>query len=122
MTTKEAKEKIKAHFMEVYYEWMQDRVDLNDHDYGWKYGFQKSEKLMALKDNLTAVTYCQKYINSCYWDVDRWEKFGINRQIVWELAREGWLSEQMYWKRGKKTVYYLSQQKAKEIWKEAKGK
>lgn len=118
-----AKEIIKKNFIDCYYEWMKDRTELNDHDYGMKYGWQKSDKLMNLKDNLTAVTFYQKYINSFYWDSNQWEKkFGIDRKIIWQLTIEKWLSEQMFWKHGKSTVYYINQQRAKEIWKEAKGK
>lgn len=111
----EAKELIKKDFMDRYNTWMQDRFDLNDHDYGWKYGWQKSEKLMSLKDNLTAVAMFQKYI----YPVRRDEKFasevGIAKEVVWELSHEKWLSSvQKKWE----LRYYINQKTAKEIWKE----
>ena len=120
MTIAEAKKAIKKEFMERYEQWMKDRFELNDHDYGWKYGWQKSEKLMSLKDNLTAVTFFQKYIFSGKTQ-EGWEKSGVIRQAVWGLASEGWLSrEDGHYKRP--TYYFVNQQRAKEIWKEARGK
>lgn len=114
----EAREKIKAEFMARYNEWFADRINLSDHDYGWKYGWQKNEKLMSLKDNLTAVAMFQKYI----YPVRDWEKMekelGVSRQIIWALSREGFLSEQQ---RKWKTAYFISQKTAKEIWKEARS-
>lgn len=119
MKVPEAKEIIKKDFMDRYNTWMQDRFELNDHDYGWKYGWQKSEKLMSLKDNLTAVAMFQKYI----YPVRRVEKFarevGIEKEVVWELSTEKWLSSvQKKWE----LYYFISQKTAKEIWKEYHSK
>lgn len=115
MTNEEAKAKIVDEFMKRYDEWFKDRNDLNDKEYGKKYGWQKSERLMKLKDNLTAVTFFQKYIFSGK-TYEGWEKSGIDRKIVWALAREGWFSvnEGNY---RRPTYYYFSQQRAKEIYK-----
>lgn len=121
MNTVEAKEAIKKEFMSRYEQWMLDRNDLDDYAYGRKYGWQKSEKLMSLKDNLTAVAFFQKYI-FCGKTWEGWERLGIDRKAVWALAgQEGWLSvNEGHYKRP--TYYYITQQRAKEIWKEAKGK
>ena len=119
MTCNEAKDAIKKEFMSRYERWMLDRIELNDNDYGWKYGWQKSEKLMSLKDNLTAVAMFQKYIYPMR-KVETLEKeIGVERKAIFELAREGWMSAvQRKWA----MYYFVSQQRAKEIWKEAKGK
>lgn len=115
----QAKEIFKSEFMERYDEWFMDRVELNDHDYGWKYGWQKSEKLLNLKDNLTAVAMFQKYIYPSRRDEKIEEQLGIEKQVVWALSSEGWLSSiQRNWK----NLYFVNQQRAKEIWKEARGK
>lgn len=119
MTTQEAKQIIMDDFMARYYQWMQDRIDLNDDDYGWKYGWQKSEKLMKLKDNLTAVAVFQKYIEPMRTDEKIEKQFGIERRIVWELSKEKFFSSsQKQWH----MYYFISQQTAKEIYKLYKGK
>lgn len=111
---------IKKEFMERYEIWMKDRNGLDDREYGKKYGWQKSERLMSLKDNLTAVTFFQKYIFSGKTE-GGWQKGGIEPKEIWALAQEGWLSrEDGHYKNP--TFYYISQQRAKEIWKEYKGK
>ena len=119
MTLEETRATIKAEFMDRYDQWMKDRIELNDHDYGWKYGWQKTEKLMGLKDSLTAVVMFQQYIYPMR-NADKLEKeLGIDRKDIWRPASEKWLSEkQAKWN----TFYYISQRVAKEIWKEAKGK
>lgn len=121
MTTAEAKEAIKKEFMDRYEEWMRDRFDLDDWSYGRKYGWQKSEKLMTLKDNLTAIVFFQKYIFSGKTQ-EGWERSGIDRKAVWALSgTEGWLSRsEGHYRRP--TFYFITQQRAKEIWKEYKGK
>lgn len=119
MNTNEAKEMIKREFMSRYETWLRDRFDLDENEYGKKYGWMKSDKLMNLKDNLTAVTFFQKYIFSGKTQ-EGWEKSGIDRKLIWMLAgSEGWLSVQEgHYKRP--TYYYIKQQRAKEIWKEYK--
>ena len=118
MNIEEAKAKIKSEFMGRYYQWLADRFDLDDNQYGQKYGWQKSEKLMKLNDNLTAVTMFQKYIFSGKTE-SGWCRSGIDKREVWSLACEGWLSRSDGNYR-RPTFYYISQQRAKEIYKEAK--
>lgn len=119
MTKEEAKARIKEEFMTRYQAWLNDRFELDDLAYGRKYGWQKTEKLLALKDNLSAVVIFQKYIFSGMTQ-EGWEKAGVVRQAVWGLRSDGWLSaEEGRYRRP--TYYYLTQQRAKEIWKEAKS-
>lgn len=113
------KEVIKKEFMSRYELWFKERTELDDNEYSRKYGWQKSERLMSLKDNLTAVAFFQKYIFSGATQ-QRWEQLGVNRIAVWALAAEGWFSRQEGNHR-RPTWYYLSQQRAKEIWKEARA-
>lgn len=110
---------IKAEFMKRYEEWLKDLADLDDHDFGWKYGWQRSERTRSLKDNLTAVGVFQQYFYPTR-TYERIEKdIGIPRQIIWAIARDGWISEIT---RDRKALYFVSQKRAKEIWREAKGK
>ena len=118
MTAVEAKEVIKEEFMERYKEWLKDIAELNDHDFGWKYGWQKSERTrLALKDNLNGVVQFQKY----FYPIRKAESFkalGIEKEVIWELVKEGWLSEKIgYWKNPSR--YFVRQEIAKQIWKEA---
>lgn len=118
MKHEEAKALIIKEVMERYEIWMKDRFELDDMAYGKKYGWQKSEKLMSLKDNLTAVTFFQKYI-FCGKTEAGWKESGIEPRTIWSLAAEGWLSRNDgHYKRP--TYYYLSQKMMKEIWKEEK--
>lgn len=120
MTTKEASELIKDEFMKRYSEWMADRFTLGDYEYGRKYGWQKSETLMTLKDSIKAIVFFQKYIFSGR-TVEGWKRSGIENKAVWALCREGFLSvsEGNY---RKPTFYYITQKTAKDIWKERGGK
>lgn len=120
----DTKTRIKQEFMDRYAQWLSDRFDLNDHDYGWKYGWQKSEKLLNLKDNLQAVIFFQKYIFSGRY-LPAWEKEGYDRKEIWRLSREGFLSNKEYsdWEAratGRTSFYYISQNTAKMIYKEMK--
>ena len=120
MTAAEAKERIKEEFIRRYYEWLDDEQNLSDHDYGWKYGWLKCETLH--KDNQKSVLAFQKYIFSAYRSAVAWEKEGYTRQDIWQLAREGFLSEQERKEYGVwRTYYFISQRIAKEIYKEAKA-
>ena len=119
MTAAEAREKICEEFMAIYAEWFEDRCKLSDHDYGQKYGWGKSEKLMNLKDNLTAVAFFHKYIFSAFRSTARWEEVGYEKQAIWQLNREGFLS---YTQEKWKSFYYISQATAKKIYRERKMK
>lgn len=115
MTTEEAKAILKKAFIDKYNEWMRDRLELDAHDYGWKYGWQKSEKLMTLKDSIGAVTMFQKYIHATRRDIELEKEFGIDRRVIWDLTKEKWLSSvQKEWA----LYYFISQKTAKEIWRE----
>lgn len=121
MTAAEARAKIENEFLERYHEWFEDRTALTDREYADKYGWMKSEVLMNLKDNLTAVAFFQKYIFSGRW-MPAWVKAGYDRNAIWQLSNEGFLSYQMYSNymaraTGKTDFYYLSQKTAKEIYK-----
>ena len=125
MTAIEAKERICEEFLAAYREWLADRHELSDMEYGKKYGWQKSERLMSMKDNLQAVSFFQKYIFTGRW-LPAWEKVGYDRNAIWDLHREGFLSYQMYsnWQAratGRTDFYYISQKTAKEIYKAAKA-
>lgn len=126
MTKEEARAEIQREFMERYDQWMVDRFELDDHDYGWKYGWTKSEKLMTLKDSIKAVTMFQKYIFSGRY-LPKWEAKGFERRVLWDLVKDGWLSEDVAWssqaiREGKENWIYISQRTAKEIWRAVRGK
>ena len=118
MTAAEAMEKITEEFMANYTEWFEDRTKLSDREYAQKNGWHKTEKLMNLKDNLTAVVHFHKYIFSAFRSTAGWEASGYEKQAIWQLNREGFLSyTQDKWK----SFYYISQATAKKIYKERKN-
>ena len=124
MTQEEAKTKIKSEFIDRYYHWLDDYVNMNDHDYGWKYGWQKRKDIESYPDNLSSVMLFQKYMWNGRWMKD-WNKVGFDKNIIWDLAREKWLSEKLYWNSNARATgcdafYFISQARAKEIWKELK--
>ena len=120
MTINEAKERISEEFMSKYREWLKDYAEMTERDYGKKYGWQKNPEIEA-KDNLKSVIRFQKYIFSGRW-LPEWEKAGYDRETIWQLSREKFLSNQEYsnWNArmtGRTSFYYISQAKAKEIYK-----
>lgn len=119
MTTAEAKEIIKKDFMDGYHQFLTDVAELNDHDFGWKYGWQKSGRTSEVKDNIKGVTLYQKYFSKARTAEKMEQIFGIEKKVIWELVNEKWLSEQIgYWKNPSK--YFVSQKLAKEIWRESR--
>ena len=120
MTATEAKARIKREFVEGFLEWVSDYDALTNHEYGKKYGWQKSEKKPTL--TIKSLMAYQKYIFSGRW-LPAWEKQGFDRKVLWELYETGFLSYQYYsnWNArasGRTDFFYLSQQTAREIWKE----
>ena len=100
--------------------WMDDRTFLDDEEYAAKYGWLKSERLMKLKDNLTAVVFFQTYIFSGATEAG-WGRLGVDKMAVWSLARDGWLSRREGNHR-RPTFYFLTQARMKEIWRAERGK
>lgn len=120
MTTNEAKEKICAEFIDKFHEWISDYADMPDAEYGRKYGWQKNPEIPA-KNDMKSLMRFQKYIFSGMW-LPAWEKAGYERNVIWDLHREGFLSYQMYsnWTArhtGRTDFYYISQKTAKDIYK-----
>ena len=116
-------DKICAEFIAKYYEWRSDLLALNDHDYSWKYGYAKPTK--DIKDNLTGVHAFAKYIFSGRY-LPAWEAAGYSKSAIWELHSEGLLSldyHSNWYSRAthKEYFYYITQAKAKEIYKAYKS-
>lgn len=119
MTTAEAKENISKEFIGKYNEWLNDLAELPEYEYGKKYGYCKPET--ETKDNLKAVELFQKYIfNGRY--LPKWEECGYNKQIIWQLYNEGFLSYEYNssWTArhmGRSDFYYITKATAKAIYK-----
>lgn len=123
MTTTEAKAKICEEFLTRFYEWLDDYAEMPDKEYGRKYGWQKNPEIEAT-DNIKSLVRFQKYIFQGRYTPE-WEKAGYPREIIWQLSRDGFLSNQEYsnWNAratGRTSFYYISQKTAKQIYKEAK--
>jgi hypothetical protein len=118
----EAKERITAEFIAKYNEWLNEKANLTKLEYAQKYGFYKTEKVVALKDNLTAVTYFQSNIYKGKWAY-QWVREGYEFEILKQLAHDGFLSHTQYYnlhKHPDTDYFYISQKTAKLIYKEAR--
>lgn len=115
------RDKISREFICRYQEWYSDAITLENQDYSLKYGWLKSETVSNLKDSIKAVLYFQKYIFNGKW-LYEWEKDGFTKTELWDLVREGFLSEKCYtsskaYATGKTNFIYFSQKTAKELYK-----
>ena len=125
-----AKEKIAAEFMSRYNEFRADVAKYGETvEFGRKYGIFFQDKETAEKygkDTQKNLCYFQQRIFTGRW-LPEWERAGYDRQVIWQLAVDGFLSYQEYsnWMArhtGKTQFYYISQRIAKEIYKAAKEK
>ncbi len=123
MTTAEAKARISTEFLTRYYEWLEDEKTLEEKAYAEKYGYRKCKS--EVKDNIAGLMIFQKYIFNGRW-LAGWEKAGYEKQVIWALAQEKFLSrdEDHSWmarQTGRTVFYYLSQATAKQIYKANKA-
>lgn len=124
--TDEAKEtlaRIEREFIERYYGWHRDIAEMDDRDFGFKYGWSKPRT--EVKDNLSGVVAFLKHGWAGRW-MPGWEKAGYDKFVLWELVRKGFLSCQEYsnWEArhtGRTEWVYISQARAKEIYKAYKA-
>lgn len=123
---KEAKLKIATEFITKYQEWMKDLKEMDAKDFGWKYGIRFSEEFIQnLKDTQKTMLKFQSVVFNGRW-LYAWERVGYEREMIWRLNRENFLSHDQYSNHralasGKTDFYYLSQAKAKEIYKAYKN-
>lgn len=110
---------LEAEFLDSYGDWYMDVKELSDSEWNVRHSWGRTEALKNCKDNLKTVVVFQKYFHKARTVKEFKEEFGIEREIIWELARDKWLSKDEYNGR-KETRYYFNQQRAKEIWKEDK--
>lgn len=114
MTPAEAKATITAEFIRRYDEWFDDIANLPDYEYGKKYGWKKTDKVLAFKKNQASYIYFQSYIYCGYAEWTFWLRKGYDRDTLNALLEEKFLSSVQ-----KKWVDYLfiSQATAKQIYK-----
>ena len=122
MSVNEAKMKIAKEFIEKYLEWLNDHnsPEMSDKDYGRKYGWGKHKE--PFNDTQKALLWFQGHVYSGKY-LPKWRAEGID---PFELHRAGFLSYDCCtsWKArqlGKTDFFYLSQNKAKEIYKAYKN-
>ena len=112
-----AKERIKEEYIDKFYEWLDDELHMEDIEYGRKYGYCKGKKLHT--DCVTSIISFQKYIFSGRTEKG-WVDAGYAKEDIWALAKEGFLSRWENFKE-RKTYYFITQNRAKEIYKELVG-
>ena len=125
MELKEIRLKIAAEFIARYIEWLNDYNDstLSDSEYGRKYGWRRSAE--SVKDTQKSMLWFQGHVFSGKY-IWQWKKDGIELQTLVELHRDGFLSYDFCSSHrarmlGKTDFYYISQNKAKEIYKAYKN-
>ena len=123
MTIEEAKTKIGQELVSGFREWLTDHDNLTENEFGRKYGWGKgtvkhTESYKSLK---VYMEYCftGRYLPG-------WVSAGYDKETIYELHREGFLSYQNYsnWKArqtGRTEWYYIPQRTAKEIYKASRG-
>lgn len=121
MTISEAKMQVAKEFISKYVEWLKDHNnhEMTDREYGWKYGWGKHASEM--KDTQKSMLWFQSHVFSGRY-IWAWNEAGIDKATVYELHRIGFLSYNYYSSYnarllGKTDFYYISQNKAKEIYK-----
>lgn len=121
MEIKDAKMHIAKEFISKYIEWLNDHnnPEMSDRDYGRKYGWGKFPADM--KDTQKSMLWFQGHIFSGRY-IWAWKEIGIDKETVYELRRVGFLSYDCCTSHkarmlGKTDFYYISQNKAKEIYK-----
>ena len=122
----EIKLSIGKDFINKYIEWLNDHnnPEMTDRDYGWKYGWGRGASEM--KDTQKSMLWFQSHVFSGRYISDWKKEFGIELRTLVELHRDGFLSYDYCssWKArqlGKTDFYYISQKKAKEIYKAYKN-
>lgn len=120
----ETKEKISKEFIERYYIFLKDWNTLDTKEFGRKYGCICVSNT-PIKDNLKALILFQKNIFNGRF-IGAWVKAGYDKQAIWELHREKFLSlyQDNSWEAHQLhqvDFYYISQNTAKQIYKEYKA-
>lgn len=125
MMIKEIKLQIAEEFIDKYVEWLNDHNsrEMTDREYGRKYGWGKSST--ELKDTQKTMIWFHGHIFSGKY-IWEWKKAGIDLQTLVALHREGFLSYDYCSSSrarmlGKTDFYYISQNKAKEIYRAYKN-
>lgn len=121
MTKEEARAALQNDFMSRYTQWLEDynNTGMSENEYGHKYGWSRSPVIPVMKDSIKAVVSFQKYMEHPRTADQISRDTGVNRENVWALRHDGWLSEGE--SRYRVTCYWVNQKTAKEIWKEARG-
>jgi hypothetical protein len=117
----EFKEKVSELFMDKFYEFIDDVKETrgDGKDFAWKYGFTIRPKFIE-KWTKNTMTNANKFASQVFngGTIDFWMNNGLEKEMIWKLVSEGFLSESTAWKSGSKTFYFLKQDIIKEIFKQ----
>ena len=123
----EARNSIKAEFINRYYEFLEDVPNGGTMEFGRKYGILLTEDGIKnhSKDTMKNLLWYQQNIFSGRW-LPKWVEAGYSKHVIWDLSNEGFLSYQMYSNHmaratGRTDWYYISQRVARDIYKEHKA-
>ena len=116
-----AKEKISTIFIGKFYEFIDDVKETrgDGKEFSWKYGFTIRPEFIE-KWTKNTMTNANKFASQVFngGTIDFWMNNGFEKEMIWKLVSEGFLSEFTGWKSGSKTFYFLKQDTIKEIFKQ----
>ena len=119
MTTAEAKDMISREFIGKFKAFLMDWDELEDREFGRKYGFLRGEK----KPRYT-FDGLKSFMRHVYAGRTQkgWVAAGYEKKVIWMLRSEKWLSDYETKENGfRETVYYITQDTAREIWRAYKA-
>lgn len=122
MTAQEARQAITREFINGFHEWLKDEKEMPDSEYGRKYGWGKGTVLHT--DNYKSFTvYIDNFFGGRY--LPGWVRQGYDREVIWELQREGFLSYKSYtnWDarmRGLTDWFYINRRTAWAIYNKSR--
>lgn len=120
----DGKNKVAKIFIDKFYEFIEDLKNTNGtgYEFSRKYGatFHPESVEKHTKNTLTNATwFSSQFFNGG--NIDFWTKNGFEKELIWELVKEGFLSEFTSWRSGSKTFYYIKQDTVKDIFRNYKA-
>ncbi len=116
----EAKEKVSKIFMDKFYEFIDDVENTrgNGKDFAWKYGFTIRPEFVE-KWTKNTMTNAAKFASQVFdgGTIDFWMNNGFEKEMIWKLVADGFLSQSTRWKSNSKTFYFLRKDTINKIFK-----
>lgn len=116
MSVNETRNSIKEEYIDAYYEWLFDQIEMPEYELIRKYGYGKPKH--EITDSIKALEIFQKYVG--FWRTyNEWKKSGYDMKDILTLQDEKFLSTK-YDYRNRKEYLYIRNDVAKSIYRELK--